>query len=557
MIDRTHALVLTLAALVAVAAAGLPAQAVRGEPDQVAAVVDNLCSAWSRGGLQLDGPAVQGGRTHPAYKDLLGPALARDGLQNRRAFAAVFDRAADVGTPRAAAALVEFVATTIEPGMPAELSAGVVRSMLLDAAARLRAPSAIDAVIRLAAGDDDVAPRRRHRMLRPAAVLVLGQIEHPVARRPAEAALADEERTVRLAAAEALLTRGDANSADAIASALHRETDPGVAKLLTLSLERALRVHAEELGPARVRRALSIALETLGRHGWRVDVVIVEMCAQLRSRDAIPALVGVLDRIRKADDPRAFGFLRERTHTVLRSLTGAILPADDPDAWQAFWESEKDKLEVPKNAGPYGDDDTNRTTTGFFGIPVHGQRVVFLIDISGSMQAAHPLPQHHTSTGRGIESTRLGAAKVELIRAIEGLPEDAHFNVIAFESRIDPLFNEMQPANSRVRSRVRDRVARLHASGGTNIWGALKSALDLRELSWGDTELPEVDEVFLLSDGAPSAGELTNANDIEAAVREANRLKGVRIHTIYLGASDSGFMQRLADENGGRYVRSD
>ena len=63
---------------------------------------------------------------------------------------------------------------------------------------------------------------------------------------------------------------------------------------------------------------------------------------------------------------------------------------------------------------------------------------------------------------------------------------------------------------------------------------------------------PNVDTVYLLSDGEPSAGEVINAEDIADEILRWNRLRQIVIHTIGFGI-DSQLLQRLADESGGIY----
>jgi hypothetical protein len=83
----------------------------------------------------------------------------------------------------------------------------------------------------------------------------------------------------------------------------------------------------------------------------------------------------------------------------------------------------------------------------------------------------------------------------------------------------------------------------------------------------------EIDELFVLSDGAPNLGRLTVPREILRAVRRWNRTAQVRIHTVYVGdervekdfippgapepppdrLKPEEFMRRLAEENHGRF----
>lgn len=67
------------------------------------------------------------------------------------------------------------------------------------------------------------------------------------------------------------------------------------------------------------------------------------------------------------------------------------------------------------------------------------------------------------------------------------------------------------------------------------------------ELAFTD---PEVDTIYLLTDGYPSVGTIVDGNQLADEVRRWNRLRGIRIHTIALGGK-SDFLERLAKDSGG------
>lgn len=70
---------------------------------------------------------------------------------------------------------------------------------------------------------------------------------------------------------------------------------------------------------------------------------------------------------------------------------------------------------------------------------------------------------------------------------------------------------------------------------------------------------PEVDTIYLLSDGVPSYGTVSRDYRVRQEVRRVNRWRRVAIHTILLGTrgTDRKFMLALATENGGFAVGAD
>lgn len=549
-----------LLAAVSLGVGHLAAQAPRDDKTahELARTLDRWHSVWSAGRIDLDAPAVDAGRVHPLYR---GGALfhrPKETITHREAIRRLFDAVPSHATLEVALATLAIAATDLGEEVDPARGVLAIRSRAREALGAIEDSSVLDALIRLAGGDRKIAAGRDADALRLAALLTLGRSKSGVARIMAERQLDDGDRLVRLAAAETLLERGDPRSIPRVADRFANETDAAVCQTLASTLARSLPAGAATLGAAETRRAVSVALAALGRIDWRVDVEIVELCRALRCTDAIPALIAVLERTNAAGlDEAGNGFLVTRAHEVLKGLTGAIFGPDEPGTWRAFWERERATFEMPPPRDPH--DGAGATSSGFFGIPIQGRRVLFLIDRSGSMGAHHaPLgADSGTSSGKAVpDSTRLAWAKHELLQAVDGLPRDAFFDVIIFSGGVDRWRGSLTPATEGRRKALREQLAVVEPGGGTNIWGALERALDLRSVRWGDASPAEVDEIFLLSDGEPSVGAITHTQDILDAVRESNRLRRVRIHTIYMGPSDSSFMQQLAAENSGRYVRT-
>jgi predicted protein tyrosine phosphatase len=85
-------------------------------------------------------------------------------------------------------------------------------------------------------------------------------------------------------------------------------------------------------------------------------------------------------------------------------------------------------------------------------------------------------------------------------------------------------------------------VKRLVADSNTNIFDAI-------ELAYKD---PEVDTIYLLTDGEPTTGRLVAPEDILDEVLRWNRQRQIVIHCIGIG-TDADLLKRLAQESGGTY----
>ena len=163
---------------------------------------------------------------------------------------------------------------------------------------------------------------------------------------------------------------------------------------------------------------------------------------------------------------------------------------------------------------------------------IYARRVVFVIDISGSM-----------------EGPRLQAAKEELLGAIAGLPEQASFSIVAFSSHVWVWQSGLIPATPAAKETARAYVQGLRARGETAASDALDAAFRF------DTEA-----VFFLTDGQPNAGKIRSPGGILAALTPANRGRRISVYTIGIAPGPPGgvfdtFLSRLAEENWGLYRR--
>ena len=97
----------------------------------------------------------------------------------------------------------------------------------------------------------------------------------------------------------------------------------------------------------------------------------------------------------------------------------------------------------------------------FFGVPIETTSLVILLDKSSSM-AAH------------FESVRTEARRV-LQRMIDA-GDGYHCNIIAYDARAVPAFDEIAPVDAESATRLRGFLDRLRAGGGTNLRSGLEAA---------------------------------------------------------------------------------
>jgi uncharacterized protein YegL len=204
----------------------------------------------------------------------------------------------------------------------------------------------------------------------------------------------------------------------------------------------------------------------------------------------------------------------------------------------------------------------------FYGLKTSGQKVVFVVDISGSMEGKNEGTIQDRVTGMAVQAsgsaignaiggslgsfvgqqttsevTKLGGAKRELIPAIQGLPDTTSFSIITFGNEVKPWLLGMSAADGKNRNIAAAFVKDLEANGGTPARRALEEAF----------KYPDATLIFFVSDGQPTD---SSAADILTRVRELNAQRHVVVSTVGLGGDqDERFLTQLATENGGRYVK--
>ncbi|MCA8953687.1 MAG: HEAT repeat domain-containing protein, partial [Planctomycetes bacterium] len=273
---------------------------------------------------------------------------------------------------------------------------------------------------------------------RVAALRLLGMKNKPVFRSTIEACLWDPDPRVRLAAAEALDFQRRPLSLAKVVERVQTERHPVVSQALVRLLDALIRLPGEQPSAAERAQAVQAALRQFGLSGWRTDMELLELVERYPTRELIPVLIAALERSSAPPDKlvatvnkRASIQLRERAGGLLRAMTGALIAEDDPAAWRTFWEREQDRIEVPKVLKRERAGGTRAT---FFGVPVTGSSIAFLIDTSGSMEEQVAVPvagganrTSPTGSRPGRSMSRLGAAKEQLALAVQAMDPNSRY----------------------------------------------------------------------------------------------------------------------------------
>lgn len=167
------------------------------------------------------------------------------------------------------------------------------------------------------------------------------------------------------------------------------------------------------------------------------------------------------------------------------------------------------------------------------------KNVVFVLDRTGSM------------AGEKIEQ-----AKEALKFCLNTLREHDRFNLISFSESPEAVFAEMAAASKDNVARALEELESITATGGTNIDGALRSALEQFYNTSERRRGTQNNYVVFLTDGLPTVG-ITGLEAILENAREANRA-GARVFSFGVGYDvNTHLLDRLAQQSRGSadYVR--
>jgi hypothetical protein len=339
----------------------------------------------------------------------------------------------------------------------------------------------------------------------------------------------------------------------------------------------------DAVGVLRVQSVAPRVIELLADPEWQVQAAAIEAAARLRPQAAVQPLI---DQMRKS------GRLRMECADALYRIT-AIDFGVDPERWQEQWnalmkiegwriptdaEWEKmlaeRKLDEKRYVKP-------QETNSFAGIPTTSTNVLFIIDVSGSMEDLVVDVERFQGYR---DRKRFTVVQTELMNTLDSLTSDTNFDILAFATDIKPWKKRLVPANVVNREAAKSWVKSLKPIGGsesqelalsglggaanleagkTNTLKALLYAFGIdgdkgqaAPLTGFDKEAVKrpLDTIYFLSDGRPSVGRLIDPLEILAEVRRLNEVYRMVIHTIAIGDFQKQFLEQLAKDNGGVYV---
>jgi hypothetical protein len=382
-------------------------------------------------------------------------------------------------------------------------------------------------------------------------------IEHKKVSKALQRGLKNKDPRIVIEAARILGQRGDEEALPNIERQLEKARDASVFVELCLAIGEFRKNDAEwqaRLGELARNDAVEIrngAIEALGRlknkaylplfiesfdlETWSTRLAAAKALAAIGTPDCVAALC--------KQAANESGRLAAEMGRLLFELTGGPY-GENGKLWAAWWEREGadfkpiSPAELRQRQREEEGRKLRRTTVAnFFGIEIESHNLVFVVDISGSMEE---LTEGEVAGKKAL--SRMAVAKRELVQCLDGIDRQSFFNILAFSDRVTPWSEEIRSLDGESLAEAKHYVQGLRSGGGTNLYGALRTAFD-------DAE---VDTIFLISDGEPSLGAVTDPGAIRDHVARWNANRGIRIHSIAIGP-DLRVLEWLARDSGGLY----
>lgn len=254
--------------------------------------------------------------------------------------------------------------------------------------------------------------------------------------------------------------------------------------------------------------ALAQVRESAEESDLGVRLQAARVCRQVGTREAVTLLI---ERLSASSHPREQWMLV----SYLQQLSGLKHRAD-PRPWSDWrdslplhWVAETRSVESLTASS------AQRSGANLAGLPVLSDRVVFLVDFSGSLWMK-----------RKDGSIRKEFADRALRDALAALPESARFNVIPYTSEPHPWRPRLVKATRRNKRDAAEWFEACKERGSGDFYEAARLAL----------QDPEVDTILSFTDGLPTGGDRCRLQLLVPSLLLRARCRGVAFDTVLVDA---------------------
>ncbi len=322
---------------------------------------------------------------------------------------------------------------------------------------------------------------------------------------------------------------------------LLRSSEEGKVRLWRAPIEAHFRSRTlPEEQPKPIERVQGYVAAALSSGDWRRASRGISIAHCLPHSAAFPSLIAGLETWIQLgeDENRPVRRVQGEIEAELERRSGRHLGLH-PERWQAHFEAYLRGAVTLVGADGSGG---NITRAVFFGLRPVTDRVVFVLDRSGSMEADFGTEKGHS---------RLDEATDQMASFLEQLGERTRFNVVIFSDDSASWKSKLRPATTSNIKAARAWVHRNGPNGGTNLATGVREAMELNRKGELDLTALEADTVIVLCDGATAEG----PSWVEPLLRRVNDEARLVFHSVQIGSGGDGTLQLLAEQTGGKFVR--
>jgi hypothetical protein len=338
--------------------------------------------------------------------------------------------------------------------------------------------------------------------------------------------------------------------------------DPGVHTLFLDEIDRAIAGQRDAAATLAEQHFKKVALPPLGPHMARLSDLVARGLASADWREVSraialsrplgpdPLIAHLIEEMRQWKTREESGGqalrIEMELERALENRSGKQFGLR-PTEWSTWWKAVRGKS---IQGGPVTGQYQEGTSPGFFGIHPATDRVMFVIDRSGSMDEPMPVTTgSSTSAGR----SRWETAVSELGRFLDAIGPKAKFGVAFFCDHTEEWRPTLSPADDEDKKSAMSWLYGQHPGGGTMLEGAIHRALRIGPDGTPDLAVLEADTVIVLTDGETAEG----PGWVDPFLLSANQRARIVFHCVKIGAGGDGTLEKLAQGTGGDFVRVD
>ena len=303
----------------------------------------------------------------------------------------------------------------------------------------------------------------------------------------------------------------------------------------------ALRAHFDKRPLSPDSSAGRELAQTLNRttlsEDWRLALRAVQTLGALNDELAVqPLIEGLSVWMQRRERGQGSRRLEGAIVAELQRRSGRNI-GPHPDRWARWWQVVQAGQIPAGSRAPSG----QSTQASFFGLRPETDKVVFVIDRSGSMDADFGQRGH----------TRYEEALSQMVQLLESLGPETRFSVTLFANGHGRWSTKLRPATSGNLGSALNWAKRKGPSGGTNLQPAIRSTLELDRKGVPNLDRLEADTIIVLCDGATEEG----SSWVAPLMRRIGPEACVVFHCAQIGPGGDGTLEGLAEQTGGEFTR--